>query len=365
MVEHPILRAVFDLRMAEERDWYTDKTLVTSLVNVVASTSLGPALTHAGVYGVPRPLKKADALAAAIAKGKEGEFQALDAAEEPTANIAVSLGFRDSGLDVIIMVGAEAYRARAATLLGEVEQLGLGICALLRPLGAGLSLAFAHPMARDLYRYPRVRPPVTHLRLKTDAILELFDVTFHRSEHEDALGAEVEALASAPVPAGVNRYTQDGLVVMRWIDDLSDDLAVARAAGRHEQWMAGLANVKRSDAFNPHGDKRVPVRKSERAPFTFFDASKSAGYKAIMVDPTGEPDEEVWQELCTIAAAPPADLKAVWLIAPLRELALGLWERAKAQGFAGVLYPSGDQLWDPRPEGWWLDEEPTQGNRSK
>lgn len=365
MVEHPILRAVFDLRMAEERAWYADRAQVTSLVDVVASTSLGSALTHAGVYGVPRPLKKAGALAAAIAKGKKGEFQALDAVEEATANIAVSLGFRDSGLDVIVMVGAEAYRSRAATLLEDVEQLGLGLFAQMRTLGAGVSLAFAHPTAREIYRYPRVRPPVSHLRLKTSAILELFDVSFHRGEHEDALGAEIEALASAPIPAGVTRRTHDGLTVTRWIDDLSDDLAVARAAGRHEQWMAGLANVRRADSYSAQGDQRVPVRKSERAPFTFFDASKGAGYKAIMVDPTGEPDGEVWQELCAIAAAPPADLKTVWLIAPLRELALGLSERAKAKGFAGVLYPSGDQLWNPRPEGWWLDEERTQGNRSE
>jgi hypothetical protein len=124
-----------------------------------------------------------------------------------------------------------------------------------------------------------------------------------------------------------------------------------------------VADVKRPDSYSPQGDKLVPVRKSERAPFTFFDASKGAGYKAIMVDPTGPPDEEVWEELCAIAAAPPADLKAVWLIAPLRELAIGLAGRAKAKGFTGVLYPSGDQLWDPRPEGWWIDDDQTQDRR--
>lgn len=365
MVEYLILRTILELRLAEEADWYTDKALVASLVEVVAGTRVGAALTHAGSYGAARPLKKPGALAAAIAKGKAGSYQALDAEDEQTAAIRVNFDLEDTGLNVTVMVGDAAYRARAQTLLDDIEQIGLGLCALMRPLGAGLALGFAHPMARGIYRYPQVRPPVSHPRLETAAILELFDLAFHRGEHEDALGAEIEALATAPIPAGVVRHTRDGLVVMRWIDDLADDLAVARAAGRHEQWMAGLADVKRPDSYTPQGDKRVPVRKSERAPFTFFDATKGVGYKAIMVEPSGEPDEEVWDELAAIAAAPPPEVKAVWLIAPLRELALGLSDRAKAKGFAGVLYPGGDQLWNPRPEGWWIDDEKGPDNPTK
>lgn len=357
MVEYPILRTILELRLAEEAEWYTDKALVASLVEVVASTRFGAALSHGGRYGAARPLKKPGALAAAIAKGKADAYQALDAVDEQTAAIRVNFDLDDTGLNVTAMVGAGAYRANASTLLDDIEQLAVGLHTRMRPLGAGLALGFAHPMARGIYRYPRVCPPVSHPRLETAAILELLDLAFHRGEHEDALGAELEALATAPIPKGVVRQAREGLVVMRWIDDLADDRAVARAAGRHEQWMAGLANVKRSDSYTPQGDRRVRVRKSERAPFTFFDATEGAGYKAIMVEPSGEPDEEVWDELAAIATAPTADVKAVWLIAPLRELALGLSDRAKAQGFAGVLYPAGDELLDPRPQVWWIDDE--------
>jgi hypothetical protein len=357
MIEHPILRAVFELRLANETDWYRDTSRVASLVEAVSEAPWGTSLTHAGRYGAARRLKKGGTLAAALAKGKEGQFQALDGDDEQTATVSVSFGFTDAGLDVTVMVGKEAYRDRARTLLDEIERLGLGLFARMRSLGAGLSLGFAHPMARGIYHYPQVRPPVAHRRLETAAILELFDLQFHRTTHEDALRDEIEALATAALPPGVTRHERDDLVVVRWIDHLEDDLAVARSAGAHERWMATLAHVKRSDAYDPQGDKRVPIRKSERAPFTFFDAGKGAAYQAIEVDPSGVPDETAWAELAGLAAAPPSDIKSVWLIVPARELALELHDRARRAGFAGVLYPARDHLWDPRPPGWWLDDE--------
>ena len=108
---------------------------------------------------------------------------------------------------------------------------------------------------------------------------------------------EVEAMATATLPAGVRRGVRDGVTIMRWIDHLEDDDDVARAAGRHERWMAGLTRVKRSAAYNALGDKGISPRKDDRPPFTFYDASKRTAYKAIVVDPSGAPDEDVWSEV--------------------------------------------------------------------
>lgn len=357
MVEHPILRSVFAFRLTEETAWYMDKALVGELVEVVGTSRLGPALSHAGVYGKAQRVTKTRGLAGLVAKGKSGPFQALDAADEPSANITVSFDLEDTGLGVTVMVGAEAYRAHARTLLDDIEGIGLGLHACMNRIGGRLSLGFAHPMARGVYSYPQVRPPVSHHWLETSAILEFFDRAFHQTDHEEASKDEVEAMATATVPAGVRREVRDGVTIMRWIDHLEDDDDVARAAGRHERWMAGLTRVKRSAAYNALGDKGISPRKDDRSPFTFFDASKRTAYKAIAVDASGAPDEEVWSEMAAIVACPPPEVTAVWLVAPLRDHAKELSPRARSAGFAGVLYPEGGKLWDPRPPGLWIDED--------
>ena len=58
MVEHPILRSVFAFRLTEETAWYADKALVGELVEVVGTSRLGPALSHAGVYGKAQRVTK-------------------------------------------------------------------------------------------------------------------------------------------------------------------------------------------------------------------------------------------------------------------------------------------------------------------
>ncbi|MFO0642486.1 MAG: hypothetical protein U0183_24870 [Polyangiaceae bacterium] len=356
-VDYPILRTVLELRFGEPHPWYEDAELVAQMATLVTEAPFAASLTHAGKYAAPRALKQPAAFASVVAKRKPGSFQALDAKDEQRATVRVSLDIDASGLAVTMLVGAEAYRRSARTLLDEVTSIGLGLCERMRPRGAGLSVGYAHPMARGIYDYPKLRPPVSHLRLETTAIVEILDPAFHLTEHDDALGADVGALAEAPVPPGVRRTLHGDLTVTRWVDDLTDDRAVARAAGRHEAWMAGVVAVKRSDAYSPRGDKRVRVRKSERAPFTFYDAQTAAGYKAILVDPDGSPDAAAWDEMVTLAASAPHDVKAVWLVVPLREHALGLTARARGAGLAGVLFPEGEHLWDPRPLGLWLDDE--------
>lgn len=359
-VEHPILRTRFELRLPTETRWYDDRALLEAVVAPVARSELSSALTHGGVYGAARRLTRSRRLETLLGRGDRGAYQALDAAKEVDANLSVSFDLTDDGVDVCLMVGAAQYRARAATLLDEVESIGVGLFSALRSHGFGLAHGFAHPMARGVYAYPMTRPPVSHFRLSTIAVLELFDRDFHQSTHDDALGAEVEALIAAPVPASVMRSERSGLTVMRWIGDLRDDLAVARAAGRHESWMSRSTHVRRPDRYSAQGDLRVDVAKGTRAPFTFFDEAKRAGYKAILVHPDGTPDATVWAEVTRYLAHEADAIDAVWLVAPLRELALGLTARARAAGFAGVLYPEGGHLWNPSPPGWWIDDEPAE-----
>ena len=51
---------------------------------------------------------------------------------------------------------------------------------------------------------------------------------------------ENRKIAAAKVPPGVKREEVRGAVVLRWVDDPRDQVAVAEAAGRHETWMSKL-----------------------------------------------------------------------------------------------------------------------------
>ncbi len=190
----------------------------------------------------------------------------------------------------------------------------------------------------------------------------MIDLGFHRGEH-DAAQPDSVRLGAAKVPEPARRTEHGDIVVIRWIDSLVDPRALALAAGRHERWMASVIELDRDDDYNEHGDKLVAIgQPTRRAPFTTFDAEDGIGYKAIIVDRKGEPDDEVWDEMVEALAARKKGLTAIRLIAPLRQHAIALGPRARKAGFDAVLYPGDDdRFWNPAAVTWWADEEPELG----
>jgi len=353
------LRAAFEFGFQEEGRWYADKELVDGIVDAILATELGAFVTHAGKGYAERPAKNAAAIRKAVASGKAGSFNLLDEPDPNEATLSITLVIEDDRLEIVMLIGGKALAASRRRILPSLEELAITLGGLLRP-----KAAFAHgsvtPIAYGAYEYPRARPPIKHHRYPTTSVLDVFDA---------AAGAEAERLATAAVPADVHRRERDGLVVVRWLDGADDDRAVAVAAGRHERWLSRLVEVKPRSDFNEHGDREdEPARREQLAPFTFVDPQNQVAYKAIIVDPRGQPDPDVWKQMTSALADANRPYERIRLIVPLRELALAVIPKATVAGFDAVLYPDDrNRLWNPAPTGWWIDDEvpePTPGPTS-
>jgi hypothetical protein len=350
------LRATLLYRLDDDRPWFRDKKRVGAIVDAILATDLADAISHAGVYGEEKAVRGAAAIRKAVITGTKDGVTLMDGPDQQTARMNIWLSLATDWCKLTATIYGPAFEARRDTLLDSIAAIGVAGAEALRGLG-GLAEGWAAPSAPD-FAYPRVRPPVWSRRYQTTAILELIDLAFHRGEH-DAAREDSVRLGTAEVPAPARRSEHGDIVVVRWIDSLADPRAVAIAAGRHEQWMAGLIELDRDDAFSDEGDRRVSIGEpTRRAPFTTFDAEDGIGYKAIVVDRAGEPDDEVWDDMVAALAARKKGLTAIRLIAPLRAHAVALAARARDAGFDAVLYPGeDDQLWNPSG-GWWADEEP-------
>jgi hypothetical protein len=217
----------------------------------------------------------------------------------------------DSDLDVALDVEESTLEIVVhGPCLRMMEQLAVSLREALHELGVGLSVGFAQTAGPEAHRYPRVRPPVWHLDLETNAILDLVDLAFHRSNRPGARRAEAEAMAEAPLPEGATRTRLGELVLIRWAEGATDRRSLALAAGRHERWLARTIALNRADGYNDEGDLRVDMGKESR----------------------------------------------VWLVTPAgRRAALESSLKARQLGFGGVAYAADGKLWDPCPDGWWSE----------
>ena len=213
-------------------------------------------------------------------------------------------------------------------------------------------LAFPRP---DSIHYRRVRPPRLGLRA-TAALVDVVDPGY---------SAESLAIAEAKTPPDVQRIERDGLVALRWIDDPTDQTAVATACSRHEQWIVQIVETKIELGWNAQGDLGVPVwrRHPTPEPLTVFDTGRRAGYLFIDVDETGGVDEERWRTAEPVVKTKTLPshhtLNEVCIVAQDRAAALRIAERARSAGFSRVLYRTDDgELWDPFPPGLWVEAEP-------
>ncbi len=201
-------------------------------------------------------------------------------------------------------------------------------------------------------RYPRPIPPRQSPIWWLGSLDQYDGLAWHRSD--PARSAVIERLLGAPLPAGAHR-TVDGDVVRIGFDcELTSRASIEAARSAHERWLTPLVPTELERGWNERGDRWViPVRPVVRAPFTMFDASNQVGYKALVVHPGGELDEEAWSQMKQIAAAGAlldgTKVASVRLIFPRREDALQLHARAIADGFEMATYPEHKGFWEVHP----------------
>src|SRR5262245_2309622 len=259
------LRATLLYRLDDDTAWFRDRKRVGAIVDAILASDLAGAVSHAGVYGEEKAVRGAAAIRKAVVTGTKDGVTLMDGPDQQTARMNLWLSFATDWCKLTATIYGPAFEARRATLLDSIEAIGLAGAEALRGLG-GLAEGWAAPSAPD-FAYPRVRPPVWSRRYQTTAILELIDMAFHRGEHDPARADVSVRLGTAEVPAPAPRSEHGDIVVVRWIDSLADPRAVAIAAGRHEQWLAGLIALERDDALSDEGDRRVTIGEpTKRAP---------------------------------------------------------------------------------------------------
>jgi hypothetical protein len=199
--------------------------------------------------------------------------------------------------------------------------------------------------------YPRLQPPRAS-EWSLDGVSHYFGQRFLKRTGDGAL---LDQLLREPLPSGVTREIDGDAVLLAFADDVCDAAAVARARTTHEQWISRIVPTEPERGWNAEGDRIViPDEPRPLAPLTLYDPGPQIGYKAIVVQPDGSIDEEIWSELKALlqrgALPDGTPVASIRLIVPVRANALALHGRAITEGFEMVTYPRGEGVfWQVHP----------------
>jgi len=295
----------------------------------------------------PRPIGSVDELRA---QSRTWRYELIDLRSEEDD--------LDPGCEVILrfntdMVNASVYLvreplARVADRLVSLAARWVAQWSRALPDTVDLSEGW---LATERGDYPRPRPPRSS-QWRLDAVSHYFGQRWMRRTGKGAL---LDGLLREPLAPGASRELDGDAVLLAFAGDLRDEAAVARARAAHEQWISRIVPTEPARGWNAEGDRLVvPAGAQPLAPLTLYDPDTKVGYKAIVVQPDGSVDEEIWAELLAIlqrgALPDGAPLASIRLIVPVRDNALALHDRAIAAGFEMVTYPRGQGVfWQVHP----------------
>jgi len=298
--------------------------------------------------GDPKAIGSADELHAKARGWGYGTFEMMAGADPADTEWYLQLTVEPSELRVFLGLGASIVRASAASLLAQLDRWVVSWTTSL-PLSLELGKGSFAPTQDD---YPRAMPLRQSLAWPLGALVQYVGIRFHRSDAERS--AVLDRLIAEPLPATASRRTDGDLLILSFIDDLGHAETIRRARAAQERWMIRLVETEPARGWNEHGDRLVgPINAVPLDPLTLWEPSNNVGYKAIVVDPDGSVDEPVWNAMVEIARsgrlADGTVVKALRLVAPRREDAMAILDRALDAGFEMVVYPQGRAFWQVRP----------------
>lgn len=340
--------------------WYKDRKYVQGIVDALSRQPFFKELKLAGPDGEAVKFKTVEEAKKLTATGTDDgvALQDVDGPRKAVFRIAPS----DGSMEIRIRIGGAPLARHQKTILDQITALATEVRAQLDGV-AGLQFGYAFPIDQrsNVFEYPRPRPPREHASITVSSVLDLIDLTFARSKHPDAAGEGAERLAKSELPPVAKRTEKDGLVVIRWASDAGDLKDLARGAAAHETWIGQHLPTSILPGFNELGDAIEPRGAVEpRPPLTLYAKDTKTGYKAVLVLPGGGLEDSAWNDAKKILQAGKlrdgAPVKQVKIVVPLREHTFAIRDRARKEGFAGVLYPDDDgEFWDTDPPGSWAE----------
>ncbi|MBK7539496.1 MAG: hypothetical protein IPI49_29890 [Myxococcales bacterium] len=345
---------------AQRDTWYAGPDGAAALVGRLAETALWPLFDVIGsAHELGEPLDHSQAGCAAIARQAAAGHRVITLARGDAraamfvdeSELAARLTVRSDALELQLGASGDALQRLGPTFLDE----GIDLVADFYHRQRGqVQLAHAVAVPSGL-RYPRPRPPRGARRFVA-AVVDILAPHAPRGPIEPRPGfdfvGEAQRLAAAPLPACAERQPRGELLIDRWVADPRDLAAVGRAAGLHERWLAQLVDTTVASGWNERGAQRVALtRAAPHPPFRLVDSATGVAY--LDLDEHAAEDDARWQ----LAAAPPAGIERVRLVAASHHAALALRPLAQQRGLSGVLYADGQTLWDPAPPGDWLPDE--------
>lgn len=350
-----VLRLVSLTFLEQDVPWWQDRANLSQLFQVIQESPFAEKLTYFGKEGKKQRQHVAayDEIIEDAKLWQEGIYTLQSG--KKTADTLLELTIRKKSLNLTLLTSAEAVGANVSTLMKYLIEFAVQLHESFQ--GTAVCGPEFHIIPSGV-SYPRPKPPRKHPRWPIGSVVDFVSKPF--LVHEGDGGKESwQKLSSAPLPKGVSRQQKEDLLIFQWVQDFEDVQAVAAGRTLQERWLGQLLEWPVAAGFNALGDKQETLwGQQAHPPLTFYVDMAKHGYKAVVQNPDGTVDEELFSEMASwIKAGKLPDgtsLEQLQLIVPNRDTAVALRSRADEIGVTKVFYTGENgTLWNPWPPGEW------------
>jgi hypothetical protein len=340
--------------------WWTDSSTLAKILDVLREQDLWFDFRFFGIEaGKLDPFTTIEEVLAASSSWTNRSYvlhsQREGGFETAFGSPYISFNLKGGELWLQLMVNGSALDNCKATLIENIANFLAQVHVSLKGT-ARISKAFVEQQG---LRYPHLRPLRNDYDWKFGHLIDAVDPVC--GEQFPGLRNEVEKIVSASAPQAVKRIQQDSLVIFCWVDNLLDDAVVSQGCKIQERFLIETIAPPILGSLNALGDLQISVNTVAHDPLTAYDASKQIGYCALIADNDGGVNGKEWGEISEWAKTGQLPdgtmLSEVRIIVPYRSAAIALYDRAKANGIAKVLYvDEKGAWWDPFPLDIWQDD---------
>jgi hypothetical protein len=232
-----------ELRVTPE-GWWRDPATLQTVIGALATTERWRELEVLGVnYQPGAPLGSPADVARAIAAGGPGLYNLArggprQAMFSDQTSAWMQIGVGREVLKVISRVGGDVLARLGPAAIDDLVDAVAEIRAALDGRAQVLEM-HVRPTALGKLSYPR---PLPHRRaaIPLSAVVDVVESDPPADRPDRGPARAARAIARAEVPPGGSRVTLGNLLIIRWVDDPSDPVAVCKAAAAHEAWLAPL-----------------------------------------------------------------------------------------------------------------------------